>query len=88
MHQLLWSMLLLSSLVWGRNDVPSCYEALKIENPNPSIDKALFILIDQTTPLDKTMMKYTYNNMMRFLKNGYPITIASFSRILMVNIPM
>jgi len=80
MHKLLLlSLLTLSSLLFARNDVPSCYDALDLNNPNPSIEKELFILVDQTTPLDKNIMIYTYKNMMKYIKNGYAVTIASFS---------
>jgi len=79
MQKLLILLLTLSALVFARNDVPSCYDALKITNPNPTVEKELFILVDQTTPLDKNMMIYTYKNMMKFIKNGYAVTIASFS---------
>ena len=77
--KLILTLLALSTLVLARNDVPSCYTALKMNNPNPTVEKELFILVDQTTPLDKNMMIYTYKNMMKFIKNGYAVTIASFS---------
>ena len=79
MKKLLLTLGILSALLFARNDVPSCYEALKMNNPNPTPQKELFILIDQTTPIDKKMMIYTYKNMMKFIKNGYAVTIASFS---------
>jgi len=79
MRRFLLTLLTLSTLLLARNDVPSCYKALHIENPNPVPQKELFILVDQTTPLDKRMMIYTYKNMMKFIKNGYAVTIASFS---------
>jgi hypothetical protein len=79
MKQLLLIVLTLSTMLVARNDVPSCYDALKLNNPNPTIEKELFILVDQTTPLDKNIMIYTYKNMMKFIKNGYAVTIASFS---------
>ncbi len=79
MKKILLIILALSTLLLSRNDVPSCYEALKMENPNNTIEKELFILVDQTTPLDKNLMIYTYKNMMHFIKNGYAVTIASFS---------
>jgi len=79
MKKLLLTLWVLSTLLSARNDVPSCYNALKIANPNPAIEKELFILVDQTTQLDKNMMIYTYKNMMKFIKNGYAVTIASFS---------
>jgi len=79
MKRILLVLLALSTLVLARNDIPSCYAALKMDNPNPTVEKELFILVDQTTPLDKNMMIYTYKNMMKFIKNGYAVTIASFS---------
>jgi len=79
MKSLLLILLVLSTLLSARNDVPSCYKALNISNPNEAVQKELFILVDQTTVLDKNMMIYTYKNMMKFIKNGYAVTIASFS---------
>ncbi len=68
-----------TALLLARNDVPSCYDALKIDGPKGPAQKELFILVDQTTVLDKNMMIFTYKNMMKFIKNGYAVTIASFS---------
>jgi len=79
MKQLLLTLLTLSTLLLARNDVPSCYKALHIDNPDATPKKELFILVDQTTPIDKNMMIYTYKNMMKFIRNGYAVTIASFS---------
>jgi len=79
MKRLLLTLLTLSTLLLARNDVPSCYKALNITNPSDTVQKELFILVDQTTILDKNMMIYTYKNMMKFIKNGYAVTIASFS---------
>ena len=79
MKRLLLIILALTTLLLARNDVPSCYDALKMTNPNTSVKKELFILVDQTTMLDKKLMMYTYKNMMKFIKNGYGVTIASFS---------
>ena len=66
-------------MLLARNDVPSCYKALDIPLSESRPDKALFIFVDQTTPLDKKMMIYIYKNMMHFIKNGNAVTIASFS---------
>jgi len=79
MHKLLLTLFTLSTLLFARNDVPSCYDALHMTNPSPTMEKELFILVDQTTILDKNMMIYTYKNMMKYIKNGYGVTIASFS---------
>jgi len=78
MNKLLLTILTLSTLLLAQNDVPSCYDALKIEKKAP-LERELFILIDQTTIIDKKMMKYTYQNMLHFMKNGNKVTIASFS---------
>jgi len=79
MKRLFLTLLTLGTLLLARNDVPSCYKALQMTNPNPTVEKELFILVDQTTPLDKNMMIYTYKNMIKFIKNGYAVTIVSFS---------
>ena len=79
MKKVLLIFIAINTLLLARNDVPSCYDALKINNPNPTVEKELFVLVDQTTPLDKNIMIYTYKNMMKFIKNGYAVTIASFS---------
>jgi len=79
MKKLLLTLLTLTALLTAQNDVPSCYKALKIANPNPVVKQELFILVDQTTQLDKKLMIYTYKNMMKFIKNGDAVTIASFS---------
>jgi len=79
MRRLLLILLTLSALLAARNDVPSCYKALHIALEDNTPAKELFIFVDQTTPLDKKMMIYTYKNMMHFIKNGYAVTIASFS---------
>jgi len=79
MTRILLTLLILSNLLLARNDIPSCYKALHINNQNDTVEKELFILVDQTTILDKKLMIYTYKNMMHFIKNGYAVTIASFS---------
>jgi len=79
MKRIFFLLLTLSALLAARNDVPSCYKALKIEDPDAATQKELFILVDQTTQLDKKLMIDTYKNMMKFIRNGYAVTIASFS---------
>ena len=79
MKRLLLLLLTFSTLLLARNDVPSCYDALKIEKKQESVEKELFILIDQTTIIDKNMMKYTYKNMIHFMQHGYAVSIVSFS---------
>jgi len=79
MRQLILTLLILTSLSIARNDVPSCYKALHLNNPDATPQRELFILIDQTTQLDKPLMIYTYKNMMKFIRNGNALTIATFS---------
>ncbi len=79
MKRIFLTLLALSALLTARNDVPSCYKALDIPLSEKRPAKELFILVDQTTPLDKKMMIYIYKNMMHFIKNGNAVTIASFS---------
>jgi len=79
MKRILLTLLTLITMIVARNDVPSCYKALDITLDKDTPDKELFIFVDQTTPLDKKMMIYIYKNMMRFIKNGNAVTIASFS---------
>ncbi len=79
MKKILLTLLTLTAMLSARNDVPSCYKALQLKNPDPVPQKELFILVDQTTQLDKPIMIYIYKNMMHFIKNGYAVTIAAFS---------
>jgi len=79
MKKVLILLILVSGILFAHNDVPSCYDALHIKNPNVKLQKEIFILVDQTTILDKKIMIYVYKNMMKFIKNGYGVTIASFS---------
>lgn len=58
-------------------DVPSCYQANKITEPRP--DRAIFVLIDQTTRLDATLRQAVMGNAGNFLKPGTAFTIGSFS---------
>ena len=71
MKKILLLLATLSSLIIARNDIPSCYDALKMDGPKGAAQDELFVLVDQTTVLDK--------NMMKFIKNGNAVTIASFS---------
>ncbi len=79
MKRIFLILMTLGTLLVARNDVPSCYKALDIALEDNIPAKELFIFIDQTTPLDKKMMIYIYKNMMKFIKNGNAVTIASFS---------
>lgn len=61
------------------NDIPSCYAANKISvAPTPPASE-VFVLIDQTTPLDASLQDAVRENVGRLIKPGSAFVIASFS---------
>lgn len=74
----LFILLMMISALFGRNDIKSCYESLDMTAPKTEVGE-LFILIDQTTPIDKEMKTFIYANMTNALKNNNKISIATFS---------
>lgn len=60
------------------NDIPSCYAANKLATA-PAPARELFILVDQTTPLDSALKKSIMENVGRVLKPGTAFAIGSFS---------
>lgn len=61
------------------NDIPSCYTANKLNIAVPAVDVELFVLIDQTTPLDSALQDAVRENAGRIVKQGSAFVIASFS---------
>lgn len=61
------------------NDIPSCYAANKINVPAPTTETDLFVLIDQTTPLDSNLQDSVRENVGRLVKQGSSFVVASFS---------
>ena len=61
---------------------PSCYDANKIEKPTLAEEKAIFVLIDETTLFDESLKEQIINNTLRFAKQGNHIFIAKFSAFL------
>jgi len=58
-------------LAEGRNDLPSCYDFLKLSQLKPSLSgRELVFIIDETTTLPKTLKTSAYNHVMRFIKPG------------------
>lgn len=68
-----------AALAAGSGDVPSCYAANKLERPAPKPERELFVLIDQTTPLDATLQRSVMENVGRLVQPGSAYAIASFS---------
>lgn len=61
------------------NDIASCYEANKIKLAPPPVEAEVFVLIDQTTPLDANLQDAVRENVGRLIKGGSAFVIASFS---------
>lgn len=63
-----------------QNDVPSCYAANpKLGKTAPVASHELFVLIDQTTQLDRTLRQSVLENVGRLIKPGNAFTVATFS---------
>ena len=60
------------------NDIPSCYAANKL-TPPPASERELFILVDQTTPLDAGLQNAVRENVGRLMAPGSAFLVGSFS---------
>ena len=58
-------------------DVPSCYVANKL--PEPTADRAIFVLIDQTTLLNAELRRSVMSNTGNYIKPGTTFSIGAFS---------
>lgn len=61
------------------NDVPSCYAANNMSMTAPASSLELFVLVDQTTPLDTDLQASIKENAGRLIKGGNSFVIAAFS---------
>lgn len=61
------------------NDIPSCYAASQVGIPVPATELELFVLIDQTTPLDADLQNSVRENVGRLVQPGSAFVISSFS---------
>lgn len=70
-----------TSLAMAANphDVPSCYEANKLTAVASKPEREVFILLDQTTPLDIALQKSVMDNASRLIQPGTAYSIATFS---------
>lgn len=60
------------------NDIPSCYAANKLPSQS-ALDRELFVLVDQTTPLDAGLQNLVRENVGRLIKPGTAFVFGSFS---------
>ncbi len=63
------------------NAVPSCYEIYKITKQS-QIDTAVFVLIDETTPFNKTLKEQILSNVLAFTQSSNHIFIGKFSSLI------
>lgn len=61
------------------NDIPSCYAANTIKVAPPQTEIELFILVDQTTPLDASLQDSVRENAGRLITAGSAFVVGSFS---------
>lgn len=61
------------------NQIPSCYAVNPVQLPTPKPAKHLFILIDQTTPLDANLQSSLATITRSLVKPGTAFSIYSFS---------
>lgn len=68
-------------LAWSgvSNDIPSCYEANKIQVSRPKIDTEIIVLVDQTTPLDESLQQQVRENVGRLVSGNSAFAIGNFS---------
>ena len=56
-----------------------CYSAVKLEAESPAPERAVFVLVDQTTGLDKPLRETVAENLEALLGPGTLFTVATFS---------
>lgn len=61
------------------NDIPSCYAANRMKAAAAESQAEVFVLIDQTTPLDGALQSSVLENAGRLVQPGAAFVIASFS---------
>lgn len=62
-----------------RDMISSCYGLLKIDTPAPVIQREIFVLVDQTTPVDVALQKALVDSVTAKLVPETAVTIVTFS---------
>lgn len=62
-----------------RDMISSCYDMLKVEAPKPTLQREIFVVIDQTTPVDDAQQKALVNDVVAKLAPETAVTIMTFS---------
>jgi len=61
------------------NDIPSCYASNKLKIAPPAPQSEVFVIIDETTPLDEALQNLVRENVGRLIQPGNAFVVASFS---------
>ena len=69
----------------SHNAVKSCYDAVKIPGKNESVQKELFVFIDQTTPFDDSLKSLLIQNAIAFVQPTNAFSVAKFSAFIQGN---
>lgn len=79
-------MAILLGLPWAcsafaatQNALPSCYSYAKLSDSAKPVATELFVVIDQTTPLDAALQQAVANNIKPFLRAGNAFSVTRFS---------
>ena len=76
-------ILLVCIFIFTAFGAPSCYEISKIEKSGDvKSDRAVFILIDETTPFNEQLKQQIIKNALNFTNYGNHIFVAKFSAFL------
>ncbi len=75
----------LSAFAVTHNSIKSCYDLAKVDGKNISINKELFIFIDQTTALDDELKQSVIQNSVSNVNYGNGFTVAKFSAFVQGN---
>jgi len=63
----------------SNSDVPTCYQIKGLEATRPAVQKELYILVDETTPLDERLQSLVLKNVGALMQAETGFVIASFS---------
>jgi hypothetical protein len=75
----------LSVFAVTHNSIKSCYDIAKIEGKNSTINKELFVFVDQTTSLNDELKQSVVQNSVSNVNYGNAFTVAKFSAFVQGN---
>jgi hypothetical protein len=74
-------LILVAGSAWAgqRDMIASCYGMLKIEAPKPALQREIFVVIDQTTPVDEPQQRNLVNDVLAKFVPDTAVTVLTFS---------